>query len=255
MDQKVPGGVQGIVLDLRYNGGGYVEMAKALIETLTQRGVILHERWRDDRAVSDLTTTILNTPSVKQEQFTAAQIDALADLKKLPLVVLINGSSASAAEIVAGSLQEARPNTLVLGERSFGKGVEMLVQTLPTCGQLAITARTYTLPSGKWLHHVGITPDMVVHQPRDSRDDAQLSAALNYLLAKTATNGANVVQMQPEDHTILGTTPDRPFEPKLNTWKLYIDAHRGDITRGAVGGFLFLILGFYCWLTRSKKKS
>jgi carboxyl-terminal processing protease len=252
---KTPGGLQGLILDLRYNGGGLVPMAKALIRALVERGVILNERSRDNGFVVDSKTSIPPLSPIELAKLPAQVVPTLELLKQLPMVVLINGSSASASEIVTGTLQEVRPNTTVVGERSFGKGVEMAVRPMPTCGELAVTAKGYTTPSGKWLHNVGITPDVVVHQPRGSTEDAQLGYAVKLLQDKTRTNGANVATLPPGDKTILGTPAPRPLEEvKVVTWQDRVLQYRSEITRGAVGLLLAGILGGFVWLTRRRKR-
>ncbi len=165
-DVETPGGLQGIILDLRYNGGGLVPMAKVLIRDLVERGVILNERRRVNGFVVDSKTSIPPLSDMERSKIPAQLVPTLDALKHLPLVVLINGSSASASEIVTGTVKDARPNTTIVGERSFGKGVEMSVRPLPTCGELAVTSAAYTTPKGEWLHNVGVEPDVVVHQPR-----------------------------------------------------------------------------------------
>ncbi|RTL41873.1 MAG: hypothetical protein EKK48_13225 [Candidatus Melainabacteria bacterium] len=255
MNVKTPGGLQGIVLDLRYNGGGLVPMAKVLIRALVERGVILNERSRDEQGfVVDSKTSIPPLSDIEKAKLPAELLPTLDALKHLPMVVLINGSSASASEIVSGTLQEVRPDTTLVGERSFGKGVEMAVRPLPTCGELAITAAAYTTPSGKWLHNVGVVPDVVVHQPRGSSDDAQLAYAIKLLVDKTRTNGANVAVLPPGDTSILGTPAPRPLEVvKVVTWQDRVLQYRSEITRGAVGLLLLSILGGFVWLTRRSK--
>lgn len=255
LNMKTPGGLQGFVLDLRYNGGGLVPMAKVLVKTLTDRGVVINERKREDGFIIDSTTSIAPETDWDANQFGPELAPTMDALKHLPMVILINGSSASASEIVTGALQEIRPNTTVVGERSFGKGVEMIMMPLPTCGQITITSAAYTTPSGKWLHNVGITPDIVVHQPRGQKDDAQLAAGVNLLLDKTRTNPANVVNLPPQDKSIIGTPAPRPLEVvKVVTWQDRVMQYRDEIQRGITGLLLVTILGGYIWITRRRKR-
>ncbi len=255
MDMKT-GGLQGVILDLRYNGGGLVPMAKVLIRALVERGVILNERSRDENGfVIDTKTSIAPLSDIEKAKLPAEFLPSLMALKRLPLVVLINGSSASASEIVSGTVKEVRPSTDLVGERSFGKGVEMAVRPTATCGELAITAAAYTTPSGKWLQDVGVDPDYVVHQPRGSDEDAQLAFGVKLLVEKTRTNGANVAVLPPGDTTILGTPAPRPLEEvKIVTWKDQVMQYRSEITRGAVGLLLASILAGFAWLTRRSKR-
>ncbi|HEY3341652.1 MAG TPA: S41 family peptidase, partial [Anaerolineae bacterium] len=106
----------------------------------------------------------------------------------IPMVVLVNGGSASAAEIVAGALQDYSRARLV-GETTFGKGSVQLPEALSNGGQLRITIQHWYTPKGRGIHGVGITPDYVV--ARTAADvaagrDPQLDAAVNYLLTGQA---------------------------------------------------------------------
>ncbi len=257
MEVSTPGGLQGMVLDLRYNGGGMVVLAKQLIQMLELNGVILHEKTREGREIVDTTTSVIPEPEIMKVGENPAQLVAEDYLKKIPLVIMINGSSASAAEIVTGSLHEARPNTVVLGKRSFGKFTEMSVVPTPNCGEAAIMSAMYTTPQGHWLHGLGITPDIVVNQPRDSKDDAQMIAAVKYLVDKTADNAANVVNLGPGDAQILGKVVDKPLEPKINTFRQWAVANTASIAMGGAA-FFFLLIGvalFFITGTSKKKES
>jgi carboxyl-terminal processing protease len=248
-DISTPGGLQGIVLDLRYNGGGLVDMAKSLIALLNSDGLVLHEKSRETHGTSsyliDKAETILPLTEVDKKKLGRAQLAVLQDLQSMPLVILINGSSASASEIVAGSLQEARPNTTVMGERSFGKGVEMLIAPLPNCAQMAVTSGAYTTPSGKWLHNVGIAPDITVHQPRGSRDDAQMAAAVKLLKEKSALWGGNIAVTAPKDTAVLGPVPVRPLPEPVDPVKKFWDDNGWMLWRGLLGLFILAVIAIY----------
>lgn len=138
--------VNGIVLDLRNNPGGLLNQAVLVSDAFLDAGEIVSTRGRDD---------------VVGDRFNATVGD-LAQGK--PIVILINGGTASASEIVAGALQDHR-RAIVVGTQSFGKGS---VQTLmPLAGDAAMrltTARYYT-PSGRSIQALGISPDIIVQQP------------------------------------------------------------------------------------------
>jgi len=138
--------LKGYVLDLRLNPGGLLDQAVAVSDTFLDRGEIVSTRGRDPKDVS---------------RFDARTGD-LIDGK--PLIVLVNGGSASASEIVAGALQDHRRAT-ILGTRSFGKGSVQTIIPLPENGALRLTTALYYTPSGKSIQGKGISPDIRVDQP------------------------------------------------------------------------------------------
>jgi C-terminal peptidase prc len=249
-EKTTPGGLQGMVLDLRYNGGGMVKLAKILIQTFLNDGVVLHEKKRNNREIIDETTSLIPAPEIMKAEMNPAQLAAFAEFKKLPLVILINGSSASAAEIVTGTLQEARPNTVVVGKRSFGKFVEMNIMPTPDCGLAAIMSAMYTTPKGHWLQGLGLTPDIEVNQPRNSKVDAQLAEGVKWLQVKTALNSANVVTMAPDELKILGKVVDKPLEPKISTFSQWQAANSRSITLGGAALALLMIGLMIFYITR-----
>lgn len=253
MAQNTPGGLQGMVLDLRYNGGGQVDMAKHLIQLLLSQGVAIQEVSRDGRTVVETKTTYLPLGAFAKLKFSQEELAVLKDLQTLPLVILVNGSSASASEIVTGALMESRKNTTVLGEQTFGKFEQMYVFDLPNCAKVAVTAGKYTTPSGKWLQEAGITPDIIVHQPRGGKEDKQMEAAIKLLKDKTGLNPSNVVQMDPEAKPILGPAPVRPQEVVKKDWSEVISEHRVLIMQGGVAAALLSLLAAYLLLSRRKE--
>ncbi len=143
LDAEVPGGPKGYVLDLRSNPGGLLDQAVAVSDAFLEGGEIVSTRGRNPKD----TLRELGTPG---------------DIAKgKPIIVLINGGSASASEIVAGALQD-RNRALLLGTQSFGKGSVQTVIPLQNGMQGAIrltTARYYT-PSGRSIQAQGISPDI-----------------------------------------------------------------------------------------------
>jgi carboxyl-terminal processing protease len=147
IQEKLPGDkLKGYVLDLRLNPGGLLDQAVAVSDTFLDKGEIVSTRGRDPQDVT---------------RFDARKGD-LADGK--PVIVLINGGSASASEIVAGALQDHRRAT-VLGTQSFGKGSVQTIIPLGENGSLRLTTALYYTPSGKSIQGKGITPDIKVEQP------------------------------------------------------------------------------------------
>ncbi|MBX3471029.1 MAG: PDZ domain-containing protein [Planctomycetes bacterium] len=155
-------GCKGLVLDLRNNPGGLLEEARAVADLFVPDGVIVSTRTRMAGEARTL------------------RADPGASKWKLPVVVLINGGSASASEILAGALREHRLATLV-GEKTFGKGSVQRVLPLDPFGcAIALTIATYHLPSGATPHKVGIEPDVVV--PLDDEAQAKLIGRTPYTL-------------------------------------------------------------------------
>ena len=140
------GGIKGYVLDLRLNPGGLLDQAVSISDAFLDRGEIVSTRGRDPE---------------KTERYDSRAGD-LIDGK--PLIVLVNGGSASASEIVAGALQDHRRAT-ILGTQSFGKGSVQSVIPLPENGALKLTTALYYTPAGTSIQGKGITPDIKVEQP------------------------------------------------------------------------------------------
>jgi carboxyl-terminal processing protease len=139
--------LKGIVLDLRNNPGGLLDQAIAVSDAFLSRGEIVSTR---SRRVEDI------------QRFNARPGD-IAD--GLPIVVLINGGSASASEIVAGALQD-HARALILGTRSFGKGSVQTIIPMGSNGAMRLTTARYYTPSGRSIQAVGIEPDIKVEIAR-----------------------------------------------------------------------------------------
>ncbi|MEM6577649.1 MAG: S41 family peptidase [Pseudomonadota bacterium] len=146
--------VNGIVLDLRNNPGGLLTQAIKVSDAFLEKGEIVSTRGRE---LAD------------GERFNATPGD-LADGK--PIVVLINGGSASASEIVAGALQDHR-RAIVVGTKSFGKGSVQTVMPLRGDGAMRLTTARYYTPSGRSIQALGVSPDIVVEQPRQAPESEE----------------------------------------------------------------------------------
>ncbi|KFB08665.1 S41 family peptidase [Nitratireductor basaltis] len=138
--------LKGYVLDLRLNPGGLLDQAVNVSDAFLERGEIVSTRGREAEDIS------------RYDSRAGDNIDGK------PLVVLINGGSASASEIVAGALQDHRRAT-VLGTQSFGKGSVQTIIPLGENGALRLTTALYYTPSGQSIQGKGITPDIKVEQP------------------------------------------------------------------------------------------
>ena len=150
--------VNGFVIDLRNNPGGLLNQAVFVADAFLDAGEIVSTRGRD--------------PS-NSDRYNATAGD-LAMGK--PIVVLINGGSASASEIVAGALQDHR-RAIVVGTKSFGKGSVQTVMPLRGEGAMRLTTARYYTPSGRSIQALGISPDIIVEQPRVPVADPNADAA------------------------------------------------------------------------------
>lgn len=155
--------VRGLILDVRHNGGGYLDGAVALASLFLRQGEIVAVKGRG-------------------ESLSHHYVTGRPALPDLPMVILVNQGSASAAEILAGALQDHKRAT-VIGTKSFGKGTVQEVIDLPGGGGLRLTTAHWLLPSGRNLAHEGITPDIVVDRTLEdvaAKKDPQLDAALEW---------------------------------------------------------------------------
>ena len=142
---KIGDKLTGIVLDLRNNPGGLLDQAVAVADAFIDKGEIVSTRGRRPDSV---------------QRFNARPGDIA---EGIPMVVLINGGSASASEIVAGALQDQR-RAIVMGTQSFGKGSVQTIMPLSGEGAIRLTTARYYTPAGTSIQAKGITPDIEVHQ-------------------------------------------------------------------------------------------
>jgi len=204
-DQKVVEDVQkamkkhpkaeGMVLDLRNNPGGLLDQAVGLVDLFVEEGVIVSQKGK-------MESENLNYKARKEKTDS-----------KMPLVVLVNGGSASASEIVSGALQDFN-RTIVVGEKTFGKGSVQVVMPVGADEALKLTVARYYLPSGRTIQAVGVTPDIIVPLGKiDLIDDpallkeSDLKKHLETELAKIDTNGKTDAKSKKdaakEDETVI----------------------------------------------------
>ncbi len=146
LDAKMGGKEKGFILDLRNDPGGLLQQAIAVCDVFMEKGEVVSTRGRN----------------ADQVERYAAQKGDLTNGKKL--VVLINGGSASASEIVAGALQDQKRATII-GTRSFGKGSVQTIIPLGNEGAIRLTTQRYYTPSGRSIQAKGIDADIVIEQP------------------------------------------------------------------------------------------
>jgi carboxyl-terminal processing protease len=202
--------VKGYVIDLRNNPGGLLDQAISVSDTFLDKGEIVSTRGRNPE---------------ETQRFNARPGDMT---NGKPVIVLINGGSASASEIVAGALQDHKRATLV-GTRSFGKGsVQTIIPLGAGNGALRLTTARYFTPSGRSIQAKGITPDIEVQQdvPDDlkSRTDTKGEASLRGHLKAEGTEESGSQSYVPPDEKddaalkmaldlLRGTTSNAAFPP------------------------------------------
>jgi len=147
MREELGDSMIGLVLDLRRNPGGLLDQAIKVSDAFLERGEIVSTRGRDEGDA---------------QRFNAKTGDLI---NGLPMVVLINGGSASASEIVAGALQD-HSRAVVMGTQSFGKGSVQTIMPIPGHGAMRLTTAAYFTPSGRSIQKTGVTPDIVVQQAK-----------------------------------------------------------------------------------------
>ncbi len=163
-------GARGVILDLRDNGGGLLDAAVNISSFFIPRGVIVTE---------------IDRYGNRQPQYATGNVMQGVT----PLVVLVNGYTASASEITSGALQDYKLATLI-GTKTFGKGVVQGIFSMPNGGALKITTERYVTPLGRDIQHKGIAPNIVVTQSPaleivDTPRDKQLQAAKAFLDRQT----------------------------------------------------------------------
>jgi len=162
--------VEALVLDLRDDPGGYVDAAQKIASEFSNADPLYWEL----AATGD--------PLPQHPVPTGVATDTA-----LPMVVLVNGGTASASEIVAAALQ-GNDRALLVGSTTFGKGTIQEFKELPGAGGYRLSVRKWLTPDQTWIHGVGLTPDVVVAPPADEQPpaDSVLDRAVQVLLDKLA---------------------------------------------------------------------
>jgi carboxyl-terminal processing protease len=194
--------IEGIILDLRGNGGGLLDQAIAISDAFINQGEIVSTRGRHAEDAN---------------RYNAREGD-IAD--GLPMIVLINGNSASASEIVAGALQD-HGRAIIMGTKSFGKASVQTIMPLAGRGAIKLTTSRYYTPSGRSIQATGIVPDIIVEQARIEpvesgplRNEASLR---NHLEGEgEEQSGAGTTEPKPEGGAEAAEAePERPEDYQL----------------------------------------
>lgn len=172
LDDLEAQGMKSLIIDLRANGGGYVDVSVNIADRLVKEGVIV---------------------SVKDKYGLSYKYEDNGDENylKVPCVLLVDGNTASASEILTGALRDHDLATII-GTKTFGKGITQNILPLEDGSGVKITGSTYYTPDGENIHGIGIEPDIEVEfdydQYKEDGTDNQLEAAIDYLKNNEETN-------------------------------------------------------------------
>ena len=218
--QQAGGRLNGFVLDLRNDAGGLLDAAVEAAADFLDSGTVVTTRGRD--------------PDENRIYEAAPNGDLI---RGTPLVVLINGASASASEIVAGALQDDRRGT-IMGTRSFGKGSVQSIIPIEGHGALRLTTALYYTPSGRSIQGQGITPDVAVPLPKEQQVanalvtfESDLSGSLKPTGALAPANKGPAQPVKPKapgdsDHPIIPSIIGTAQDTQLNAAIDYLKSHR-----------------------------
>jgi carboxyl-terminal processing protease len=168
----------GLIFDLRDNPGGLLSVGIDVVSLFVKEGPILYQTY------SDGTEDVYYANGGEN----GSQEDNVYANITVPIVVLVNENSASASELFAGAMQDTGI-AVILGETTFGKATVQTLFNFSNGGGARITTARYLIPSRRWIHEIGLTPDMVVELDESAfnytvprEEDSQLQAAMDYLL-------------------------------------------------------------------------
>ena len=186
---------KGIILDLRNNPGGLLDQAVGLVDTFVSKGNIVSQKGRD---------------ASENRAYDARSSTTVTDA---PLVVLVNGGSASASEIVSGALQDHK-RAVIIGENTFGKGSVQVILPITATEAIKLTIARYYLPSGRTIQAVGVKPDIQVaagevktHDDGYSIKEADLKKHLESELEKTEPQVKDAKIKTEDDKSVI--TPEQ----------------------------------------------
>src|SRR6266568_7328142 len=189
LKQQADNKLIGVVLDLRNNPGGLLDQAVAVSDAFLDKGEIVSTRGRR---------------SEDAQRYNSRAGDIAGGL---PVVVLINGGSASASEIVAGALQDHH-RAILLGTKSFGKGSVQTIIPLPGHGAMRLTTARYYTPSGRSIQAKGIDPDIIVEAAKIEKTPEKGDKVATVSDLKKDDSGDGTPEQSSVDPSIMGTPAD-----------------------------------------------
>ncbi len=209
LEKEIGGELKGFIIDLRNNPGGLLDQAIAVSDDFLERGAIVFTRGRNN----------------EETQRNQARPGDITGGKKI--VVLINGGSASASEIVAGALQDQKRAT-VIGTRSFGKGSVQTIIPLGANGAIRLTTARYYTPSNRSIQAMGIAPDIIVEQ--ELPEDMKAKASKTKIRGEASLRG-HLKNEKTEEEEASGSSAYVPKEPEKDTQLQYaLNFLRGKVT-------------------------
>ena len=228
ISEKNKGPLKGLVIDLRNNPGGMVSSAVAVAAAFLEKDkLIVYSDGKTNNAKMKLFANPYNyvEGGEKNDYFK----DISEEYKKIPIVVLVNNGSASAAEIVAGALQDHK-RAVILGTQTFGKGTIQQLFPLKSGSAIKITIAKYYTPSGKSIQAKGILPDYIAEDPSDLSDTPANktfeSSYKNHLENEKNNNGqetsAKIVKLSEQNKKIFSDKSS--FESGTKTDYQYVEA-------------------------------
>lgn len=197
LEKEAGGKLIGYVLDLRNNPGGLLDQAIMVSDAFLDKGEIVSTRGR-------------NPEDMRRDLASSGDL-----AKGLPVVVLINGGSASASEIVAGALQDHK-RAILMGTQSFGKGSVQTLLDVPGGGSIKLTTARYYTPSGRSIQATGITPDIVVERAKLVEEKSKFGEVHEADLKGAISNGLKKEDDKVADPTLLPEGEQKKDAPEAN---------------------------------------
>ncbi|MBX9570349.1 MAG: PDZ domain-containing protein [Candidatus Obscuribacterales bacterium] len=235
------GEVNGLIFDLRYNSGGLVTMALQVSGMFLEKGTIVRTTTREDRMVNNNEYVVEGIPPHLLANMPVPVAAFQLWMQTVPLVVLSNGSTASASEITIGALKDNN-RAFIIGAKTFGKAVGYTNTPMPNGGVIQVTNLKYLTPNGTYIADTGIEPNKAVELTRgnavNTEDDEQLLAGHAHLL--------EIVKKRAEQMADASAAATKPQAPAAAAEKPFV-LHGLHVAGAVLGGLITLLLGAFAF--------